>query len=379
MATNNAINSSNPIQVGRGGSALSSMTAYAVLCGGTGSTTALQQVSGVGSNLQVLTSNGASSLPSWQSGAGIGTINGTTGSVTGTSATITATDGSATFTCSGTTMTLNFNNSGTGSTAVGANAGHVGTSTKNNGCYFGNGAGAAETTTGVGSCFFGANAGHACTTGNSNVLFGYQAGLLLTSGATNVAVGYNSLPALLTGQNNVCIGANAGLAYTGSETGNILLGTNGVVGESNVTRIGFVNGTASTTTSCFIDGIQSATVTGSAVLVSATGQLGLAVSSRKYKENIEDIGDASEGIYKLRPVVFNYKESKDIRYGLIAEEVAEVYPNLIAYNHKGEINSVMYHELPALLLNEFKNMHKELEDLEARLKSVEQRGNNGNK
>jgi hypothetical protein len=144
----------------------------------------------------------------------------------------------------------------------------------------------------------------------------------------------------------------------------VLINSSGTAAESHVLRIGAGTGTSTQQLNkAFISGIQGITVTGTAVLVSSSDQLGIAVSSRKYKDNIEDMGDKSEALYKLRPTTFTYKESTETRYGLIAEEVAEVFPNLVVYDKSGDPQTVMYHELPALLLNEIQKLKKEIDEL----------------
>jgi hypothetical protein len=110
-------------------------------------------------------------------------------------------------------------------------------------------------------------------------------------------------------------------------------------------------------------------VTGTAVLVSSTDQLGIAVSSARFKDNIEDMNDISSGLLKLRPVTFNYTvgDDKSVQTGLIAEEVAQVMPELVVLDKEGLPQTVKYHDLPALLLNELQKAVKRIEVLEAKL------------
>ena len=206
------------------------------------------------------------------------------------------------------------------------------------------------------------------STGTGNCGVGYNALITLgypgnTGGDYNTAVGWTSLGSLLTGSYNSALGYEAGVAYSGSESNNITIGANvpGLTGESNVTRIGNTS-----TDNVFITGINGVTVTGSAVLCSTSGELGTVVSSERYKENINDMGSASNDLMKLRPVTFNYKNHDGRQaYGLIAEEVAEIYPDLVVYDKSGECQSVMYHEMPALLLNEIQKLRRELNELKA--------------
>lgn len=184
-----------------------------------------------------------------------------------------------------------------------------------------------------------------------------------TTGTYNTGIGWSSLQSLTSGISNTCLGHYTGANYTSSESGNICIGfdVHGTTSENYVTRIGKLG----TMSAVFIDGIDGKTVTGSAVLCDTNGQLGTISSSQRYKTNIEDIEDQSFDIYKLRPVSFHYKseQSAHTHYGLIAEEVDKVYPELVLYDAEGLPSGVEYHELPALLLNEIKNLKKEIDDL----------------
>lgn len=120
-----------------------------------------------------------------------------------------------------------------------------------------------------------------------------------------------------------------------------------------------------------------------AVVVDRNGQLGTISSSRRFKEEIEDMGDATNGLLRLRPVMFRYKgghpgQSKPREYGLIAEEVAEVYPDLVVRASTGQIDTVQYHKLVPMLLNELQSQHRSIEAIKAenaelknRLKTLE--------
>ena len=131
-----------------------------------------------------------------------------------------------------------------------------------------------------------------------------------------------------------------------------------------VTRIGQGIGQ----TACFISGIRGITTTNAnaiPVLIDSAGQLGTVSSSRRYKENIEDMGFASEDIMNLRPVIFNYKRQPDsLAWGLIAEEVQEIMPELVVLNDKGQAETVKYHDLIPMLLNELQKLSKRVEHLE---------------
>jgi hypothetical protein len=122
-------------------------------------------------------------------------------------------------------------------------------------------------------------------------------------------------------------------------------------------------------TSTYIAGILGNSLSSaSPVVINSNGQLGVeGVSSRRYKEDIQDMGDASKGLQRLRPVTFHYKKSdadgsKPLEYGLIAEEVADVYPDLVVRGQDGQIESVQYQKLPAMLLNELQKEHRNAEE-----------------
>jgi hypothetical protein len=218
-------------------------------------------------------------------------------------------------------------------------------------------------------------------TGGSNTSFG--SGLnSVTSGSGNTAIGAGVLSSVTTGSNNngmgldvgglissgnynIFIGTNAGTAYvTGTESSNILFNANGTNGENNVLRIGNATGTSTQQlNSAYICGITGINVTGSAVMVNASNQLGVTVSSARYKENIQDLGDTSSSIMKLRPVKFNYKSDPTPQTGLIAEEVDKINPQLVVYDQEGLPQTVKYHDLPALLLNEIQKLRKEVDEL----------------
>lgn len=213
--------------------------------------------------------------------------------------------------------------------------------------------------------------GFAFTSGGSSNNTAFGVGALSSIGSSgssqNTAVGRSALGST-TGSSNIAVGYSSGSNYTGAEQANICIGATGSTGESNATRIGYLVGTSSTQTACFIDGISGATVVGAAVLCSTGGQLGTIVSSRKFKENIHNLTD-QDSILELRPVSFSYKADKSntISFGLIAEEVEAVFPELVLYDEYGDPSSVKYHELPALLLNEIQKLVKRVAELEQRI------------
>jgi hypothetical protein len=147
---------------------------------------------------------------------------------------------------------------------------------------------------------------------------------------------------------------------TGSN--NIDIYDGGVADESNTIRIG----TVGTQTATYIAGISGATSSsGVAVYVNSNGQLGTTTSSARFKEDIRDMGDSTNGLMKLRPVRFRYKKDIDLssleEYGLVAEEVAKVYPDLVVYDKKGQPQTVRYHFVNAMLLNEVQKQAREID------------------
>ena len=166
--------------------------------------------------------------------------------------------------------------------------------------------------------------------------------------------------------------------YTGAESNNIMINNFGVVGESNVCRIGAATGSGmQQLTQTFIAGIRGTTTVNNdavAVLVDSAGQLGTVSSSLRYKENVRDMEDLSESIFALRPVIFNYKDrdAEDTSIGLIAEEVAEVLPSLVVYDKMGKPDTVKYQDLPVLLLNELIRQQLCIENLYERIELLEE-------
>jgi hypothetical protein len=219
-------------------------------------------------------------------------------------------------------------------------------------------------TTGKHNSAVGNNALVNNTTGDLNSAFGFRALLRNTTGHNNSAVGNDALFSNTTGFRNVALGAYAGLLQTtGSD--NIYLANEGTAGESGKIKIG----TAGTHNASFVAGIRGVT-TGIAdaipVLIDSAGQLGTVSSSRSVKKDIRDMGDATDRLLELRPVTFRYKQQQTLpgggevppEYGLIAEEVAEVFPDLVVYDEKGQPFTVKYHEMAPMLLNEMKKEHR---------------------
>jgi hypothetical protein len=260
------------------------------------------------------------------------------------------------------------NNDGSSNTAVGSNALVVNTSGDSNtavgddALYYND--------TGSGNTAFGYFALEDNVGGNNNTAVGYDAVKNLSSGNLNTGVGHNALVSLTTGSNNIALGNSAGQNCSiGSY--NIHIG-NGAVSESNTTRIGDANQTRT-----FISGIYGVAIAGgSQVVVDSNGQLGNAgISSRLFKRDIADIGDCAELLYDLRPVSFKYNEDLDpvgIRhYGLIAEEVAEVAPDLVFADEDGAPQVVRYEQLVPLLLTEVQELRANQTELLERLDALE--------
>jgi len=113
-------------------------------------------------------------------------------------------------------------------------------------------------------------------------------------------------------------------------------------------------------------------------VIDSNGQLGTVSSSRRFKDDIQDMGDTSRDLMRLRPVTFRYKKpfadgSKPIQYGLIAEEVAEVYPDLVAHSADGQIETVKYQVLDSMLLNEVQRQQAEIRGLEQQNQDLQRR------
>ncbi|MGD0213495.1 MAG: tail fiber domain-containing protein [Terriglobales bacterium] len=206
--------------------------------------------------------------------------------------------------------------------------------------------------------------------GNNNTAVGYEA-LTNSNASNNTAVGYQALNNLTTGTNNIAIGANAGSGVSGGDSNNIDIGNAGSSSDSGAIRIG----TSGTQTSFFVAGVRGVT-TGEnnavPVVIDSNGQLGTLSSSRRFKTDIQDMGDASRGLMRLRPVTFRYRKpfadgSTPMQYGLIAEEVAEVYPDLVARSADGQIETVKYQVLDSMLLNELQRQQSEIGDLQDQL------------
>jgi Chaperone of endosialidase len=299
------------------------------------------------------------------------------------------------------------NNNGTFNTATGSLAlsNNLGTSANT-----ANGYAALRNNIGTGNTASGYQALNSNLSGGFNTAMGNSALAGNTVGANNTASGYNALSgnfggqnntadgsgagsANISGNNNIAVGFGAGSTAPIANNDSIYIGATGADGDSPGTiQIGTeaeeVDGIIRIGTSqmggTFIAGISGTSVTsGVDVLVNSNGLLGTVLSSGRFKEQITDMGDSSSKLLQLRPVSFFYKPQYDDgsrlpQYGLIAEEVAKVYPEMVAYDNHGEILSVKYHLLAPMLLNELQKQAAEnlqqaqdIRSLEDRLAALE--------
>jgi Chaperone of endosialidase len=225
----------------------------------------------------------------------------------------------------------------------------------------------------------GTEALFANTEGDANTGIGIQSLFNITTGSGNTAVGFQALINNTAGENNTAVGESTLLNCTGS--GSIAIGSHAgeFVGSSNnVIAIGSPGDDVDD--SCFIGNIrnrQTQNADAIPVLIDSSGMLGTTSSSRRFKKDVETMNDASEAILALRPVTFHYKTDRisTPQFGLIAEEVAEVNPNLVVRDNDGEIYTVRYDAVNAMLLNEFLKEHRKVEKLEATVAALTARLN----
>jgi hypothetical protein len=201
-------------------------------------------------------------------------------------------------------------------------------------------------------------------TGDDNTATGHEA-LHFNLSSGNTAMGSGALSENATGSNNTALGFNAGNALTGDNNIDIGSGVPGVAGENNTIRIGNTD-----ITDTFIRGISGATVaSGDAVLVASNGHLGTLTSSRRFKQDVMPMDKASETLFSLKPVTFRYKREIDPagtqQFGLVAEDVEKVNTQLVTRDENGQVYSVRYDKVNAMLLNEFLKEHKKVTALEA--------------
>ncbi len=266
------------------------------------------------------------------------------------------------------------NNNGDANTASGAYTLYSNSSGSNNAAHglqalYSNTSGGFNTATGT-------NALYSNDTGSFNTAAGGQALYYNVSGVDNTALGVNALVSNTFGNNNTALGTNALLNSTGNSNKNIAIGYQAginLTGGSNNIYLGSVGGDGAEAqtirigkaqTRTFIAGIANASGSGATVEINtSTGQLGVLLSSARYKQDIAPMGSRSEKVLDLRPVTFAYRD--DVKgathYGLIAEEVAKVYPELVTHTATGEVQTVRYQELIPMLLNELQRQRQEFQ------------------
>jgi Chaperone of endosialidase len=196
------------------------------------------------------------------------------------------------------------------------------------------------------------------STGDQNNAMGDDAMFFNTTGSFNTAVGDDALDNNVDGNSNVAIGDEAGTGLGASVSNCIAIGVPGAGPFATLSN------------TCFIGSIFDQPVsdpgTQEAVFVDQFNVVGIISSSRRYKHDIKPMDKASEAILALKPVTFKYNSDKKgtPQYGLVAEEVAQVNPDLVAHNKNGEISTVHYEQVNAMLLNEFLKEHKKVQNLE---------------
>ena len=257
---------------------------------------------------------------------------------------------------------LNSNTTGERNTATGRAALTFNTTGNNNtadghDALFSNGTGIRNTATGSFALFFN-------TTGNDNAALGYFALYNNTTGNSNTAEGFAALMNNTTGVGNMALGNFAGANLTTGDN-NIDIGNRGVAGEAGTIRIG----AAGTQTAIYVAGIVGTHLPMSTpVFVNANGQLGTTPSSERFKAEIKPMDKASEAILALKPVTFRYKHDPagaGPQFGLVAEQVEKVNPDLVVRDAEGKVFSVRYEAVNAMLLNEFLKEHRTVQRLEA--------------
>src|SRR6266496_626001 len=205
-------------------------------------------------------------------------------------------------------------------------------------------------------------------TGTRNTAIGFKALEDSAMGNRNTAIGFIALYRS-TGSDNIALGDKAGV-YHMAGNNNIYIGNQGMESEAGQIRIGaypFHTGT-------YIAGIRNAAVTGSPVVIGMGGKLGVTMSSAQFKEAIKPMDKASEAILALKPVTFHYKKEVDPdgipQFGLVAEQVEKVNPDLVARDEEGKVYTVRYEAVNAMLLNEFLKEHRKVEELEGIVTSL---------
>ena len=256
-------------------------------------------------------------------------------------------------------LALTANTTGNLNTACGSGALFSNTTAINNTAV---GASALEfTSTGKNNAAMGTFCMANNTTGNQNTAVGFEALNLSMTGISNTAVGYQAL-VTSGGSSNIAIGAFAGTNLT-TGSNNIDIAALGIADESNTTRLG----KKGTQTNAYVAGVSGVTVArGVGVIIDTNGHLGTIVSSKRFKENIQPMAKTSEAILSLSPVTFCYKKELDPeatpQFGLVAEQVEKIDPDLVVRDEQGKPYSVRYEAVNAMLLNEFLKEHRKVEE-----------------
>jgi hypothetical protein len=283
--------------------------------------------------------------------------------------------------------TTGSNNTATGLAALGSNTTGSDNTADGFGALFHNTAGVSNTAIGFGALF-------ANTTGFENAATGLEALFVNTTGFHNTADGFAALSRNTTGNHNT---ANGDKALGGNTTGNFNTTAgahsleNNTIGSSN-TALGFGAGDNVTTASnviCIGSGVVGANLSdscylgsvfgqtspgGAGVFINSSGKLGTMTSSRRFKEEIRPMAHASEVLFALKPVIFRYKKEiepeKIPQFGLVAEDVEAVNPDLVVRDKDGKVNTVRYEAINAMLLNEFLKEHRTVQDLEQEIAAL---------
>jgi len=257
------------------------------------------------------------------------------------------------------------NNTGIGADALGGNTtGNDNTAIGDNALF--------ESTTASGNTAVGAHVLETSDTGGQNTGIGTSALLANTVGGFNTALGALALKNNTSGSTNIAVGFQAGRSL---KIGNndIYIGNPGAApSESSSIRIG----TTGTHTNTYVAGISGVTVpSGVGVIVDTTGHLGTVVSSERFKDQINPMDNASEAILSLKPVTFRYKTALDPKgipqFGLVAEQVEKVNPDLVARDDQGRPYTVRYEAVNAMLLNEFLKEHRTVGELKSEIAELE--------
>jgi hypothetical protein len=278
--------------------------------------------------------------------------------------------------------TVGYHNTANGFEALKFNATGSANTANGHAALYSNTTGDANTASGNGALYQN-------TSGIYNTADGVDALYLNTTGDNNTASGFAALYYNTTGSNNIALGYQAGLNLTTGDN-NIYIGNQGegesfVNTESDTIRIGAINNVSTNgPANTYIAGIWDSTVCGSTngipsmpVYVDAFGHLGVCTSSARFKQNIQNMADASDVLLSLRPVTYQYKPGIDPKgiqqFGLVAEEVDQIDPNLVVHDDRHGIYTVRYEAVNAMLLNEFLKQHRKVEDQSAEIATLKEK------